>query len=109
MNRKRNQKERLMPMETSLRRRRRLRARRFVRIIIVAFIFMLGSSIFVMNFDAFKVKIVEITGVERVSAEEIYDGSQISLGENLFALPTGSIRDGIKDQQPLVKEAYLGG
>ena len=94
-------------METTLKRRRRLRARRFARIIVVAFLFVLGSSMFVMNVEAFRVKIIEITGVERVSAEEIYDGSRISIGANLFTLPTGNIRDKILDEQPLVKTAYV--
>lgn len=94
-------------LETPLRRRKRRRAMLFVKIGFLILFFLFVSSVFVLNVEAFRVKIIEVTGAKRVSAEEIYARSNISIGENIFTLPISSIRDSIVDREPLVKSASV--
>lgn len=82
------------------------RRTRYFRVLAVLFVLLCLSSIVVMNVDAFKVKVVEINGVKRANAEQMYEDSQISIGENLFVLPVGDIRSSI-ESQPLVKHATI--
>ncbi len=79
---------------------------RYLRVFAVLFFFLCMSSIIVLNVDAFKVKVVEITGVKRANAEQMYEDSQISIGENLFTLPVGTIKHSI-ESQPLVKSVSV--
>jgi cell division septal protein FtsQ len=94
-------------IETALRLRLRRRKRTIFKISFLSVLFVFILSIFILNADAFKVKVVEVSGVERVSAEEVYARSNIEIGENIFTLPIGSIRDGIMDREPLVKKASV--
>lgn len=84
---------------------RRVKIRRR-RTLLVAFV-LLFSSLFVINSEPFKVKIIEVSGVKRTSAEEVYKRSEIVIGESLVTLPVAEIRGRIKDKQPLVKEAEV--
>jgi len=90
-----------------LRRKRRIRARAF-KVIVLVFIFTICLTFaFIYRVDAFRVKIVEVSGVERVSAENIYDNSKVAIGENLISLPVQDMRASILESEPLVKDAAI--
>ncbi|HOO57536.1 MAG TPA: FtsQ-type POTRA domain-containing protein [bacterium] len=92
-------------METSLRKKHKKKKKMLARIIFFVIFLLVMSSAFVLNADAFRVKIIEVSGVNRVSAEEIYEETNISIGENLLTIPASFIRDSIILNQPLVKNA----
>lgn len=94
-------------METSLRKKRRMRVRFYFRMAGLFLFLVCIAVVVVLNVDVFKVKIVEVTGVKRVSAEKVYVSSNISVGENLFLLPVGDIRSNIIDQFPLIKNVEI--
>ncbi|HOX28761.1 MAG TPA: FtsQ-type POTRA domain-containing protein, partial [bacterium] len=96
-----------IPTETALRRKRRNKKRFYFRMsfTFVFVLFIIGAIM--MNLDAFKVKIIEVSGVKRVSAEQIYKESEITLDTNLLMLPVGEIRKGIIERQPLVKDIRI--
>lgn len=90
-----------------LKRRRRVKGRavRLVALLGVALLTVMFS--FVYNVEAFRVKVVEVSGVERVSAEKIYGDSEVVIGDSLINLSTGDMRENILMKQPLVKEAEI--
>jgi len=65
------------------------------------------SIIFAMNAEPFKVKVIEVSGTKRVSAEKIYEGADIAVGENMMTIPSGDIRKTILEQYPLVKNVTI--
>jgi len=97
----------VVPLETTLRRRRRMKVRFYIRMGALAVSIFIIFMIFAMNTEALKVKVVEVTGVKRVSAEKIYNDSKIAVGENLMFIPAREIRKGIIEQYPLVKNAEV--
>jgi cell division protein FtsQ len=95
------------PLETTLRRKRRMRMRNYFKVLFLMLFVITVGGIFALNADAFKVKIVEVAGAKRVSAEKIYEGADITIGENMFTIPVGEIRENIIEQYPLVKNATV--
>lgn len=79
----------------------------------VKLLFLGGAAIlcvlfsFVYRIEALRVKVVEVTGVKRVSAETIYNDSNIEIGQSLVSLPMKDMRENILAKQPLVRDAVI--
>jgi cell division septal protein FtsQ len=82
-----------------------MRARFYAKTGAVALSLFIMVGIFAMNAEALKVKVIEVSGVKRMSAEKIYSESNIAVGENLLLIPAREIRDNILEQYPIVKGA----
>lgn len=90
-----------------LRRKRRIKARALKIVTLFGVFVTVLMFSFVYKVEAFRVKVVEVAGVERVSAEKIYDDANITIGESLLTLPIGEMRESILEKQPLLKDASI--
>ena len=91
----------------TLRRKRRIRTRA-LKIVLFSVLFLgLLMFSFVYRVEALRVKVVEVAGVERISAEKIYDDAHVTIGESLLTLPTKEMRESILEKQPLLKDASV--
>ncbi len=93
------------PMETTMRRMKKRKVRVW-RVVLLAFLVMCGTVFAIINTDPFKIRTVEVSGIRRVSAEQIYRDSNIEIGGNLVWLRTSKIKRRI-EQRPLVTRAVI--
>lgn len=95
----------IVKLQTHMRRNRRTRAL-WARIFLVLFFMLIVSSVFMLNSELFKVKVIEIAGAKRVSADEINRQANIRLGTNILTVSSHSVEDTLM-QNPLVKRVEV--
>lgn len=100
------QKKIKITRETPLRKTRRFKRACFKSAWIVM-IMMLLSPIYFLNTAPFRIKVVEISGTQRVGAEEIFRNSNIEIGDNMLMIPVASVRERVGEKQPLIVETEI--